>query len=286
MQNIERGTHAQADWAKAMLTCRHSNVVACALQNWAGHRFQDGEFCVATTALPYRLEHRCDSSGIPNAHIDAGCICTAHPKKNAVQLKNISRTPEILILLPMKTSLKEALGGFTLTELLIVMAIMATLAAIALPTIETFIGNSRIRSTTSDLVTNIALARSEAIRRGVSITICPTSSACDGTEVPSCSGTADWNANRLIFVESGAGGATGVYEPALNPPDVLLRCERRLANTTVAISNGATSLTALPSGWLNSDGAFTVCSTGLTQRNVTFRRTGRSQAELAAATCP
>ena len=54
--------------------------------------------------------------------------------------------------------------GFTLIELLVVMAIAAILFAAGLPNFQDFIRDQRVRSITSDMLGDFALARSEAVR--------------------------------------------------------------------------------------------------------------------------
>ena len=55
--------------------------------------------------------------------------------------------------------------GFTLIELLIVMALLGTLIALAAPSFLQFQRNSRLRSVSTSLVSAIAAARSEAMKR-------------------------------------------------------------------------------------------------------------------------
>ncbi len=54
--------------------------------------------------------------------------------------------------------------GFTLIELLVVLAIAAVLFAAGLPSFQDFIRDQRVRSITSDMLGDFALARSEAVR--------------------------------------------------------------------------------------------------------------------------
>ena len=54
--------------------------------------------------------------------------------------------------------------GFTMTELIIVVAIAAILAALAAPSFKSMIRNMAVRSAADDLVAGIQFARSEAIR--------------------------------------------------------------------------------------------------------------------------
>jgi type IV fimbrial biogenesis protein FimT len=63
--------------------------------------------------------------------------------------------------------------GFTLVELLIVMSILAILLAVAAPGLRQISSALQLRATGYDLVADLMLARSEAIKRGTQINVSP-----------------------------------------------------------------------------------------------------------------
>ncbi len=80
--------------------------------------------------------------------------------------------------------------GFTLIELMIVLAIAAVLLMIASPNYDSVMVGSRLDKERLGLATSLALARSEAVKRGVPIRLCKGISnlACTG----SSSGATPW----------------------------------------------------------------------------------------------
>ena len=56
-------------------------------------------------------------------------------------------------------------GGYTIIELMVVVAIAAILAMVALPEMNYAIQDSRVRTASADTLTSLMLARSEAIKR-------------------------------------------------------------------------------------------------------------------------
>lgn len=61
--------------------------------------------------------------------------------------------------------------GFTMVELMVVIAILAVLAAIAAPSFQSLIERWRVRLVAEELEGSIYYARSEAIKRGGSVTL-------------------------------------------------------------------------------------------------------------------
>lgn len=74
--------------------------------------------------------------------------------------------------------------GFTLIELMVVVTILAVLASLAGPSFRDFIATQRIRNAASDLLADLMLARSEALRRNGVVTVKATNTSwTDGWSV-------------------------------------------------------------------------------------------------------
>lgn len=169
--------------------------------------------------------------------------------------------------------------GYTLIELLVGLAIGAILLTIAIPGYSFLINGSRLTAVTNDLVTALHLARSEAIKRGVRVTVCKTSSATN--TVPTCDVSAYWQQGWLVFVD---GGTTGVIEFG----DTLLRVQdsESLA-VTITTSNYNNYVSYLASGRSQgpnglANGAIRVC-VDRNRRDIIINSTGRIR--LATNTC-
>ena len=74
--------------------------------------------------------------------------------------------------------------GFTLMELLITMSIVAILATIAIPSFQSMITRMRMDSEINSLITDLNFGRSEAIKQGLPINVCPYTGNICNTGVP------------------------------------------------------------------------------------------------------
>jgi len=75
--------------------------------------------------------------------------------------------------------------GFTLTELMVTLAVAGVLAGVAVPNLRSFIQNSRLSSASNDLLRSFNLARTEAIKRQANVVVC--ASALPMAAIPACS---------------------------------------------------------------------------------------------------
>jgi type IV fimbrial biogenesis protein FimT len=94
--------------------------------------------------------------------------------------------------------------GFNLTELLVVVAIVAILLGIGVPSYRYITNSYRMSAEMNSLVGDLMYARAEAIREGQPVAICVSA---DGV---SCSGATTWENGWIVFPDPGGNGAADV----------------------------------------------------------------------------
>lgn len=99
-------------------------------------------------------------------------------------------------------------NGFTLLELLVVVSILGTLAMLGLPSLEDMVARAETDSSSKSLQSALSLAKSEAIKRGESVSVCASN---DGSD---CA-TGQWSTGWIVFVDSNAdaNGDAGSVDP-------------------------------------------------------------------------
>lgn len=159
--------------------------------------------------------------------------------------------------------------GFTLIELLITLSIAMILLTIAVPSFIDFIRNGRMATQTNDLVLALAYAKSEAVKRGITINVCKnvdTTTACSNADT-------GWSNGWTIFVDSD-------NDCVVDSTEEVLRVWPALQANTLCYSNGdrvrfgSTGFTTSV-----SNGTFRVCDArGATEaRGVVLSLQGRAR---------
>lgn len=99
--------------------------------------------------------------------------------------------------------------GVTLIEAMVVLSIFGILAALATPSFKSTINSNRRTTYANQLFEDLALARSEAIKRGVKVTVCPS------TDSVSCSKRNSWATGWITYVDLASLGARDASTEAL-----------------------------------------------------------------------
>lgn len=102
------------------------------------------------------------------------------------------------------TRIERGERGFTLVELLIALAVVAVLVGMAAPSFQDTLADVQLTAEQNRLVKALRQARSEAIKRVGTVTLCKSD---DGT---ACGGS--WSDGWLLFAETGAAGSLGSFD--------------------------------------------------------------------------
>ena len=112
----------------------------------------------------------------------------------------------------------------TLVELAVTVAIAAILAAIAVPNMRDFLTGRAVDTQAEELVTSLRLARSEALKRGMEVSVC--ASANTESASPSCSGDAGWAKGWLVFYDYDVNGSMNGNDKPLRVQGVAAASKR------------------------------------------------------------
>ncbi len=86
--------------------------------------------------------------------------------------------------------------GFTLIELMVTIAIAVILTGLAAAPMSKMFASNRVQTEASSFVSDLMLARAEAVKRGQGVSLCASS---NGT---TCLGTNTWNSGWIIYPDA------------------------------------------------------------------------------------
>ena len=174
--------------------------------------------------------------------------------------------------------------GFTLIELMVTIAVAAILLGIAVPSFQDLVIRNRLATKANELITALNLARSEAVKRGIWVTVCKSANSTASSSDCSDSGSVNWVQGWIVFVDNTqiAGNVAGKIDGA----DQRLRVIGPGSGGGLSISGGANFadwISYLPSGVSVgngglADGTLTLCISPK-GRKVIISRTGRARVE-------
>lgn len=163
---------------------------------------------------------------------------------------------------------EKSCQGFTLVELIVTLAVLAIALAIAIPSYQGLTRNTRLVTVSNELIASLALARSEAVRRGKTVKVCKADA---NSASPVCSASADWAQGWLVDV-----GGTVIRTTQIN-------------NTGISISSAADEIEFRPNG--SSSAAATIeviragCTSGETNAKRVISVSGTGRASVTSEAC-
>ena len=173
---------------------------------------------------------------------------------------------EDLVSMCIKT-LKKKQRAFTMVELLVGIAIVAILAAVALPSLKTFTVSMRVDNEISELHRLLLIARNTSVNSGQDVVVCPIVNG-------SC--TDDWTQEVSVFIDFNQNNDFDIAD------DEIVRVKSAISssNDQFQYSNGAfltyNSLGNLPIN--NNESIFSYCPYGYTDasRGIIVAVSGRA----------
>lgn len=158
--------------------------------------------------------------------------------------------------------------GFTLVELMVVILLLAVITMIAVPSWRSLQARNAVRALVNDYTIAVYLARTEAVRRNATVTVCPS------TDGATCTDSA-LEAGFIVIVGLPAAAAPLILQDVLPRPGVRTAfANNALANRSISfLPNGQ------PIGTFGQGNTLRVCpadvNLGGLSREVALNRTAR-----------
>lgn len=125
----------------------------------------------------------------------------------------------------------RAQAGFTLTELMVTLTIVAILCGIGVPSFRYVTTGNRLSAEVNALLGDMQLARAEAIREGANVVVCASK------DEATCSGESDWKTGWIVWNDPNGNGSIDSDEAVLHQQQAIK------SEDTVEASNDVTQIT-------------------------------------------
>lgn len=174
--------------------------------------------------------------------------------------------------------------GFTLVELMAVLAIAAVLMGAGVPSLAQLVRSVKLTSATNDLFGSLLLARSEAAKRHARVVVCRS---FDGA---TCAPSGGWEQGWIVFHDANNDGLRQSGELLISRMQALPSDLRLFGNLNVSryVSFAPTGEARLASGGFQA-GTVTLCNPSLhggDARQIVISATGRPRVQKAqVASC-
>jgi type IV fimbrial biogenesis protein FimT len=152
--------------------------------------------------------------------------------------------------------MKNRQRGFTLTELIVVSAIVAILLGIAIPSYKYITNSYRMSAEVNALLGDLQFARSEALKEGNGVT------ACVSADGASCTGGGDWSPGWIVFSDPNSNATVDGGERLLKVQSAFLG---RIPDTFGAAPNTVTAVTFNREGFATTAAGFATTTITLTE---------------------
>ena len=171
----------------------------------------------------------------------------------------------------MKNKIKNS--GFTLIELMVTLAIATILITVAIPGFRTLIQGNRATAQSNELLSAFSLARSEAVKRGLRVSV------CSSTDQATCAASTNWATGWIVFTDDTGTAGT------MDGTDEIIRVWDALNGLT--LTGTTNNVQFLGSGLVNAGSTLTLTPTDCTgnqRRTLSITAVGR--ASISDTACP
>lgn len=170
-------------------------------------------------------------------------------------------------------------SGFTLVEVVVVLAITGILLGAGIPAFASLLRSTKLSTATNDMFASLLLARSEAVKRHARTAVCKSQ---DGV---ACAQAGGWEQGWIVFEDTDNDGSRDAAEPVITRVQALSADLRLSGNLNVAkfVSYAPTGEAKLPSGAFQA-GTITLCHPSLRggeARTIVISASGRPRIQKA-----